>query len=562
MKLCRDNFKSVKENVKNEICCVIPSGTKEATITRIESETFFDWEKLEYVYIPPTIEIVEKNAFIWKNIKMVFVDRTKTQIDTIPSNVKVLPITGNEIALFDILSEVMSVKKSLEFDPETIEKIDAELSGLASSFMTANNERAEEIKNRQKELEETLSKLNDYSTKAKSISDGILKELDDMIKLSLEESVEQKKSELSDFYSKMKTEVTKLEELVTRCSDARSIVEKIEKEISETYTSKKAEIEKELSELVKKLHQSYEKSKQNIINSMVTDATDVLIAKNPCRCVVINIESAKKRFETKGLFHKDFENVLKLVSIKKPILLKGPAGSGKNVILEQVAKALELQFYYLNDVTEEYKVMGFVDANGNYVETQFYKAFTNGGLMFIDEIDNSSPSALLSINAAIGTGFNHYMAFPDGNFYKAHENFYLVAAANTFGTGADAIYCGRQALDGASLNRFLPITIDYDRELERNLVSHKEILDLYWNVRDIVQMNTIRHVISTRNIVNASDLLDTGAFSLGDIFDWTIVQGLDQNDLNIIASRINGNDQYSREFSNHLVKKYHVSKRI
>jgi len=197
-----------------------------------------------------------------------------------------------------------------------------------------------------------------------------------------------------------------------------------------------------------------------------------------------------------------------------------------------VAKALGLQFYYLNDVTEEFKVMGFVDANGRYIETQFYKAFTSGGLMFIDEIDNSNPSALLAINAAIGTGYNHYMAFPDGVYYQAHQNFHLVAAANTFGTGADAIYSGRQALDGTSLNRFLPWVIDYDRNLEENLVRHTEILKLYWNVRDIVMKQGIRHVISTRNIVNASELLDEGSFSHEEIFDMTIIQGLDLNDLN------------------------------
>ena len=277
----------------------------------------------------------------------------------------------------------------------------------------------------------------------------------------------------------------------------------------------------------------------------------------------ININDVKKNFLPKELFHKDFQKILQLVYSKKPILLKGPAGSGKNVIIEQIAKALKLQFYYCNDVTDEYKIMGFVDANGRYIETQFFKAFTNGGIMFIDEIDNSNPSALLAINAAIGTGYNHYMAFPDGNFYQAHKDFHLVAAANTFGTGADMIYSGRQALDGASLNRFIPVVVDYDKELERNLIGHKEILELYWQIRNIIQSNTIRHVISTRNIKNASDLLDMNCFDLNDIFEWTIIQGLDQNDLSIISARIIAKDLYSSKFLEYIKNKYQLqSKKV
>ena len=140
--------------------------------------------------------------------------------------------------------------------------------------------------------------------------------------------------------------------------------------------------------------------------------------------------------------------------------------------------------------------------------------------MAIDEIDNSNPSALLAINSAIGTGDNHYMAFPDGKFYKAHPDFRIIAAANTFGTGADAIYCGRQTLDGASLNRFSTIVIDYDREIEKKVTDNSEILELYWNVREIINKNGIRHVISTRNIINATDLIKSKAFSIEEVFDF------------------------------------------
>ncbi|MCA7081854.1 AAA family ATPase, partial [Staphylococcus aureus] len=112
-----------------------------------------------------------------------------------------------------------------------------------------------------------------------------------------------------------------------------------------------------------------------------------------------------------------------------PLLLVGPAGSGKNVVLEQVAKDLGKDFYFTNAVTEEYKLTGFIDASGTYQETQFYQAFTKGGIFFLDEMDASVPEALVILNAAIA---NRYFNFPNGKA-QAHPDFTVVAAAYTTG---------------------------------------------------------------------------------------------------------------------------------
>lgn len=67
-----------------------------------------------------------------------------------------------------------------------------------------------------------------------------------------------------------------------------------------------------------------------------------------------------------------------------------------------------LDFYFTNAVSQEYKLTGFIDANGKYQETQFYKAFTQGGLFFLDEMDASIPEVLVILNAAIA---NRYFDF-------------------------------------------------------------------------------------------------------------------------------------------------------
>ena len=89
----------------------------------------------------------------------------------------------------------------------------------------------------------------------------------------------------------------------------------------------------------------------------------------------------------------------------------GPAGAGKNAIAEQCAKALNLDFYYMNAVKQEFNLTGFVDARGRFIETPFYHACLNGGLMMIDEIDSSIPEVLVKLNSALSNG---YFDFPIG----------------------------------------------------------------------------------------------------------------------------------------------------
>ena len=113
--------------------------------------------------------------------------------------------------------------------------------------------------------------------------------------------------------------------------------------------------------------------------------------------------------DMQGVTHEKFETILKFVANNEPVFLAGPAGSGKNVICKQVAEALGLKFYFTNAVTQEYKLTGFTDANGNYQPTQFFKAFTEGGVFMLDEMDASIPEVLIILNAAIANG---YFDFP------------------------------------------------------------------------------------------------------------------------------------------------------
>lgn len=264
----------------------------------------------------------------------------------------------------------------------------------------------------------------------------------------------------------------------------------------------------------------------------------------PKKIEVVSPSGSKKKLE--GLFHYQFENILNLVGADIPVLLVGPAGSGKNHTLEQVAESLDIDFYFSNAVTQEHKISGFTDANGTYHETQFYKAFTNGGLFFLDEMDASIPEVLLVLNSAIA---NRYYDFPVGRV-EAHEDFRVVAAANTFGNGADNMYVGRQQLDAATLDRFAVLDFDYDENVERELAVNEDLYDFISEVRKSIVENDIRYTVSMRATINASKLHDI--MNLETIMESVIFKGIDKSDLNMVARNMDGlgNNKYYSELMN------------
>ena len=246
--------------------------------------------------------------------------------------------------------------------------------------------------------------------------------------------------------------------------------------------------------------------------------------------------------EMSGLFHKKFEEIVKIVKKGVPLMLTGPAGSGKNHTLEQVADALDLDFYFSNAVTQEYKLTGFIDGNGKYQETQFYQAYKNGGLFFLDEVDASLPEALITINCAVANG---YYDFPVGRV-NAHKDFRIVCAGNTYGTGADMIYVGRNVLDGATLDRFVTIEFGYDEDVEKKLAYDEELYNFIANLRKVVNENSLRYIVSMRAIINATKLLEIG-MDKKNILKSAVIKNMSIDDLNIIINRIDSSNEWAKE---------------
>lgn len=172
--------------------------------------------------------------------------------------------------------------------------------------------------------------------------------------------------------------------------------------------------------------------------------------------------------KVEGITHPKYDEVMAMIAEGENVYLYGPAGSGKNVLCAQIAKGLGIPFYYQNTVLTKFDLSGFKNAVGDFEKTEFFEAFTQGGLFMLDEVDNSTAEAMVALNAALANG---YYSFPGIGRVDVHPDFRCIAAGNTIGTGADSAYCGRYKLDASSRDRFCFEGIDYCEEIENAITA-------------------------------------------------------------------------------------------
>lgn len=240
--------------------------------------------------------------------------------------------------------------------------------------------------------------------------------------------------------------------------------------------------------------------------------------------------------KVEGVTHEQFETILKFVAMDEPVMLVGPAGSGKNIICKQVADALGLDFYFSNAITQEYQLTGFVDAMGNYQGTQFYDCFTKGGLFLLDEMDASSPDVLIKLNAAIANG---YFDFPKFGRIEAHKDFRVIACGNTWGNGASLEYVGRNQLDGASVNRFGQVFVDYDARIEEAVAEgNMKVVEFCREMRRVAEKNGCHLIISYREISRLHKMIDYAQMDERVAIQTCVVKGLEKDTLRMIAQEM------------------------
>lgn len=318
-------------------------------------------------------------------------------------------------------------------------------------------------------------------------------------------------------------------------ADLDKILDQVKVEIERKTDATAEEIKKSMTGIRDGLAAKVELDVFNIIE-MVEKAKEEIKAYK--RIEIITDRGSRK---LEGRQHFRFEALLRLVNAGVLPLLVGPAGTGKTFAGEQLADALTLEAHAISvgSQTTKSDFLGFIDANGVYRETAFRRAYERGGVFIVDEMDAGNANVLIVLNAALaGTS----CAFPD-KMVKRHKDFIPIAAANTFGMGANRQYVGRNQLDAATLDRFVPFDWPVDEILEGSLVEHFKH-GARWHkvvkaVRKHIDAQAWRVLASPRATIKGAALLEQ-KFTVNEVIEMTLYNGADaaqKQQINQIALR-------------------------
>lgn len=246
------------------------------------------------------------------------------------------------------------------------------------------------------------------------------------------------------------------------------------------------------------------------LEEYVSQRIDTALANLPKQIETVYIQAGKTIGKLDGHKHEHFDLLARLVGIRKNVYLWGEAGSGKSTAARKIADLLGLPFYYLGlqaQMTES-RLMGYLDATGNYVATDFYRAYSSGGVFLLDELELGSGNLLGSLNGALANG---HASFPCG-LTARHPDFICIATGNTPALGASVQFSDRRALDGSVRDRFHFVQWDTDETLERHLSSQKFTASDSWvtwvrNVREFCKVSHPKVTCTQRASIEGSELL-------------------------------------------------------
>lgn len=236
---------------------------------------------------------------------------------------------------------------------------------------------------------------------------------------------------------------------------------------------------KQLEEQVTTLHKASKEAisdKQQELDSVKKQLAE--IDKERPIHVIVQTHKGKELGKITTKHHKQLPTILKLLTARnamgfpEQLYIHGAPGAGKTHLSRQVAEGLGVRCftYPLGPTITEGKLLGFNNiATGTFIAGWLYEAYKNGGLVALDEADLADASVLAAANSID----NDQFIFGNGEIVKRHHDFYLIAFANTIGTGATKGFV-RNVLDAATRDRFTMLKLEYDEELEQQIYGHKQ----------------------------------------------------------------------------------------
>ena len=253
----------------------------------------------------------------------------------------------------------------------------------------------------------------------------------------------------------------------------------------------------------------------------------------------------QRRIEAGEHFHEKFDDVvIALMEDSNPYMI-GPSGCGKTYMVKQIASILNMDSIDIGYINEEYDILGFQTATGEYSTPNFYRCYKYGIIAFCDELDNGNSRATVKLNSFLSNNDDASYSFPNGENVKRHKNFRIIAAGNTAGNGADANYNTREKIEESVQQRLTPIYVDYDNCVEEKIledyrdwyefiVLFRSATDAWGNMNDCAAAG----IVTTRDTSRIKRYLVNKSFDMSKILDYEFVQTKDEEYLAFIVKHI------------------------
>lgn len=276
--------------------------------------------------------------------------------------------------------------------------------------------------------------------------------------------------------------------------------------ISKIEASLANEMRKEMAKAIAKM----EKEKQEAKAELEQQVTEQVESLRPNEVIVKHVDNNQQVQQTVNVQspHSLLSEVLWRIGAGiRNFLFVGPSGSGKTTLAQQVAQALCVPFGLLpwSGDTTPGTVLGRPSPDGTVFNlSAWLQLYTTPSVWCHDELDGADPNVPICMNSAIENG---KIFLPIGEL-KRHDEHIVIATANTWGIGADMLYCGRNQLDAAVRDRFVGgcMLVEYDAKLEEQLVPEAAFRSPFWEIREKIFEHKLRRVWGTRTLIRGAKL--------------------------------------------------------
>ena len=245
----------------------------------------------------------------------------------------------------------------------------------------------------------------------------------------------------------------------------------------------------------------------------------------------IAMKEKQRRMQQGEQFHEMFDDVLTAVMEEVNPYLIGPSGCGKTYMIKQIGEILNVELFDIGYINEEYDILGYVTAMGEYSESNFYRLYKYGGIAFCDELDNGNSKATVKLNSFLSNRQKAGYCFPGGEYVEKHPNFRVIAAGNTDGSGADMNYSTREKIEESVQQRMIPIYVGYDNRVEREILrDYPDWFEFACAFRagtdqwEAVCGIPASGIFTTRDAYRVKMYLDNGSFTPEKIMSYEFVQ--------------------------------------